>query len=332
MRKIVWLLVNLLILSTIQTTFAAARLGPPVGELQKYPERIRIVVARAAAKVDSSGIQFSVDERLCGEAPDEVLLRVDEDTFADVTIGSSYVLAWTYLRRNRGVIGGWEEDPAGPSVVQVMGLGATALFEDTPQIRFLFSPASQAGIEGPGRQLDALLAQMQRSDYRSRGLVITELYLRPDLTEQMNPAQVELLKEVLQTQELEAQNHDFLLRAALRLPADQTSPWLAESFRKIIILHGTQYDLASYVPGLVRTAARGLQQTGAPPDIELLSILLYSNNPGVATAALDAMNQIDAGAAVIQAEKALGRGWIHSESRRAINRYLGQVRTDTPDA
>ena len=97
--------------------------------------------------------------------------------------------------------------------------------------------------------------------------------------------------------------------------------------RKIIIEHGTQYDLRSFVPALVRTAARGLQQTGAPSDIGLLSNLLYSNNPGVAIAALETMDHIDPGATVVKAEQAMERGWIHSETRRELLRLSqpGQI-------
>jgi len=48
-------------------------------------------------KADSSGIQSSVVEQLSGEAPDEVLLRVDEETFDEVAICSRYILALTNL-------------------------------------------------------------------------------------------------------------------------------------------------------------------------------------------------------------------------------------------
>ena len=332
MRKVGWLLYGLLMLAMMQSAIAARRLGPPVEELQTDPNHTRIVIAVAREKAESNRILFSISNRLSGEAPEEVLLQTNEETFAGVVAGRSYVVAWTYLRRNRGVPGGWEEDPDGPSIVQVMGLGSTALFEDTPQIRLLFSPAAYAGPEGAEQQLDALLAQMQREDFRSRGLVITELYLRPDLTEIMNPSQGELLKIVLQTQALDPQHQDFLLRSALRLPQDLTSPWLGEAFRKIIIQHGTQYDLSSYVPGLVRIAARGLSQTGGRADIELLSILLYANNPGVAKAALAAMDHLDAGVTVVKVQQAIERGWIHGESRRALTRYLDQNKTRDPKA
>jgi hypothetical protein len=323
MRKTVWLLNGLLLLAPMQSATAATRLGPPIEYLQSKPDHTRIVVAVVSKKPESPNILLSISERLSGESPDEVLLRTDEETFADVEVGRSYIVAWTYLRRNRRVIGGWEEDPAGPSTVTLMGLGSTALFEDSPEIRLLFAPVS---LE-PDEQLDALLAQMQREDFRSRGLVIAQLYLRPDLTENMNPSQAEVLKKVVQMQTLDPQQRDFLLRSALRLSQDLTSPWLGEALRKIIIQYGTQYDLTSFIPGLVRTAARGLGQIGEPTDIDLLSNLLYANNPGVSEAALHAMDHLDPEATLPKVEQAISRDWIHSETRFTLQRYLRQIKS-----
>ena len=327
MRKIVFLLCGLLMLAMMQAAYAAKRLGPPIEDLQSEPERIRIVIAEAGKKTESSRIHFLISERLSGDAPNEVELMTDEETFADVVVGSSYVVAWTYLRRNRRVTGGWEKDPDGPFTVQLMGMGATALFEDTADTRLLFAPGAMDVSGNKSQQIDALLAQMQRQDFRSRGLVISELYLRPDLIEAMQPAQAELLKNVLQKQELDPQHRDFVCRSALLLPADMTTPWLAEELRKTIILHGSQYDLASFVPGLVRTAARGLKQTGEASDIDLLSMLLYSNNPGVSEAALESMGHLDAGATLVKAEQAIGRGWIHSETWSDLQRYISQAKS-----
>jgi len=319
--------IGLFVLAMMQPALAAKRLGPPIEHLQSEPDRIRIVVAVASEKSEPPGILFSISERLSGEAPEEVLLRTDEETFADVETGRSYVVAWSYMRRNRKVIGGWEKDPNGPSTVSLLGMGTTTLFEDTPEIRYLFTPGLNTDSEDSTQQTDALLAQMQQQDYRSRGLVIAQLYLRPDLTEHMTPSQGEALKAVLQTKTLDPQHRDFLFRSALRVSPDLTSPWLAEEFRKTIIQHGTQYDLRSFVPGLVRTAARGLSQTGGPDDIELLSSLLYANNPGVAKAALGTMDHIDAGATLEKAQQAIERGWVQSESRRALLAYISQAKS-----
>lgn len=309
-----------MLITPMQSANAAARLGPPIEDLQSNPERTRIVIAEAIKKPESSKIWFTISERLSGDSPDEVLLRTDEETFADVEVGRSYVVAWTYVRRNRSLVAGWETHPDGPYTVSLMGLGSTAVFEASPEVRLLFTPVSQDADQ----QIDALLAQMQREDYRSRGLVISQLYLRPDLTEKMNPSQVEELKKVVQLQELDPQHRDFLLRSALRLPPDQTAPWLAEALRRIIVFRGTQYDLRSFVPSLVRTAARGLGQAGEQTDIDLLSTLLYANNPGVSKAALQSMDDLDSKATRLKVEQAMGRDWVHKETRNYLEGYLRQ--------
>jgi hypothetical protein len=352
MRKLFWPVLGLLILASTPSAYAAARLGPPIEELRKNPERIRIVVGTVVEKPDAEKFLMTIDERLSGEAPDEVLLRTDKQTAAGLKAGDSFIVAWTYQRRNRGVIGGWETDPAGPSTVQVLGLGTTALFENSPELRLLFSsdatgdsvsPGTTALFENspelrllfssdatgdsvsPGRQIDALLTQLQREDILSRGLVVTQLYLRPDLTEQMNTDQVDVMRTILQTESLNPQHLDFLLRSAIRLPQEKSSPWLAEEFRRVIIENGTRYDLSTFVPSLVRTAARGLRLSGTPADIGLLSILLYSNNPGVSKAALESMDHLDRQATVARAERAISRDWIHGETRRILGNYLRQT-------
>lgn len=328
MRKTACLVAGLLALAMTQSAPAAKRLGPPIEDLQSTPDRIRIVVAQAREKPETGKIQFAVTERLSGEAPDEVLLRTDPDTFADVTVGEAYVVAWTHMRRNRRVISGWEEDPAGPSTVPIMGLGSTAVFEGTPEMHYLFSPGVVADPDRAERVIAALLTQMRREDYRSRGLVIAELYLRKDLTERIDRDQADILREVLQEKELADQHRDLLYQSALRVDRELTTPWLAEDMRRTIDQHGVEYDLRSFVPSLMISAAEGLQQVGDAGDIERLGRLLYANNPGVSKAALAAIEHMDPEAARARAEEALQKGGIHAETGNVLRRYLatGSIR------
>lgn len=324
MRKIVWLLFGILFLAMMQSTLAARRLGPPIEMLREDPDRIRIVTAVVSEKLDQPGIRFTVSGRLSGDALNEILLRMDKETHHDLEVGRSYIVAWTYMRRNRRVIGGWETDIAGPSVVSIEGMGATAVFEDTAELRLLFSGMLQNEPDAAIREKEALLTQLQRPDSRSRSLVISELYLRPDLTENFGKPQAAILKSVIEAHSLTAQQQDVLLRSASRLPQELTAPWLAEEYRRIISKNGAQYDLGSFVPALVRTAARGLQQNGTPADVELLGTLLYSNNPGVAKAALNSMSQLDHRATVSAVEKALTQGEVHGDTRTAMESLLRQ--------
>jgi hypothetical protein len=324
MGKIVGSLSGLLFLAMMQPALAARPLGPPIEELQSSPEMTRIVLAVAGEKEESPRIRFKISERFSGESPDELVLRMDKDTFADVNVGQSYVIAWTDMRKVRLLREGYEKDPDGPSIVKVRGLVSTALFEDSPEIRFLFTPSDSSSTQDAAEEINALLAQMLRDDYRSRDLVAGELVLKPELSKQMNRLQAGRLKQVLQTPGLSAQHRDYILQSALRLPEELRSPWLGEEYRRVIILHGTQYDLNSFVPGLVKNSATGLGRVGDQDDIELLSILLYANNPGVARAALASMDHFDSPAATAKAELAINRGWIHSQTRRVLEKYLEQ--------
>lgn len=323
MVKMRYLLFGFLVAAAVQPAAAAKRLGPPVEELQSVPDRIRIVIAEVREKPEPGKIVFSVKTPLTGDSPDEVTLRLDEDSFDDTTVGQSHIVAWTDKRRNRRVIGGWEKDPDGPYVVRLLGLGSTALFEDNPDTRLLFSPGTITDPNAGASLTDALLAQMQREEQRSRGLVIMEFWLRKDLTAEMTAEQVNLFADAVRDSAVPPQQRELLFQTALQLPPENTSPWLAEELRKTIIWHGTQYDLRSFVPALVRTAARSLGQVGTAEDIELLDTLLYSNNPGVSKAALGAMDQLDRETAIARAQRALERGWIHNETRLALRRYLG---------
>jgi len=325
MHKTVRLINGLIFFSMMQSAIAARPLGPPIAELLRDPGHTRIVVATARVKSGSFRILFEIGQRLSGDSPDEVLLRTDEETSAEVDIGHSYVVAWSYLRKNPILRKVWEIDPDGPSIVEVRGLGSTALFEDTPEILFLFTPGKVNTPERKGKQLDALLAQMRYEDQRGRDLVSAELLLRPDLSEEMNQLRVEKLKTVLKDTTLLPQHRNFLLQSALRLPLKLRSPWLREEFRRNITRWGTEYDLGSSVPGLIKTSAQGLRQTGGPDDIELLSSLFYANNPGVAKAALETMQHIDPGETAVMVKQALDQNGIHNETRRALEAYLKQT-------
>lgn len=329
MPKVLQLISGLVLLAVSQAATAARPLSPPIEELMSSPELNRVVVATASEKAESPRIKFTVSERLVGDSPDELVLRMDEETWADVKTGQVYVLGWTDQRKVRLLREGYELDPDGPTLVKIRGLETRALFVDSPEIRFLFSSRNMSVADAESQEVDALLKQLKRDDPRSQDLVAGQFVLKRSLAEQMNQAQVESLRDILKQPGLDTQNRNFLLQTALRLPEDKQAPWLAEEFRKNIIQHGTQYDLSSYVPGLVKTSATGLGQVGKAGDADLLAILLYANNPGVAEAALKSMDQLDPEAALAGANLAIERGWIHTTTRRNLERYVKQKASGT---
>ena len=144
MNRIVWPLISLLSIAVSGAAFAARPLYPPVEELKSSPELVRVVAVVAGQKQEPPRVKFAITDRFSGESPDQMSLRLDEAAYEDVIPGQGYILAWTDMRKVKLVRKAYEKDPDGPSVVQVRGLDTLALFEDSPEMRFLFS-ARDAG-------------------------------------------------------------------------------------------------------------------------------------------------------------------------------------------
>lgn len=322
MHNTACLLAGLLTLAVTQSAPAAKKLGPPIDELLSAPQLTRIALAVALESDDPDRAKFRVTKEISGDSPGELLLRADEGTLSGVVPGENYIVAWTDQRKVRLLREGYELDPDGPSIVTVSGLMSQGLFRDSSELRYLFTALKDPETVDRNKEIDALLAQVRKEDPASRDLAVGQLMLDAELGEQMSASQASTLREVLASDQLLVQHRDYLLQVAQRIQGDQTREWLAEEFRKSIIWHGTQYDLSSFVPALMVTSARGLQEYGEKADVALLGPLLYSNNPGVAKAALGAMDQLDAEQASVRVNKALERGWLSDTSRRALQRYL----------
>ncbi|RMH21727.1 MAG: hypothetical protein D6696_05145 [Acidobacteria bacterium] len=301
---------------------AAPRLGPPSLYLQDEPHRVAVVEARGV--VDDGRAAFVRRQLLLGdraeeEMPPELVVRMGPEALAAIEIGRTYVLGYTRLRpaaRQRRV---YEEDPLGPSVVALPGVG-DALLDDTPAIRRLVTTPA----EGDRRTLEAVLDQLARPGALSQRFAAAELLLRRELQELVTAADVKRLQAVLAAPELDPMAHDVLLRAAEPLAARFGGEWLAEDCRRVLKAHGTELDLHSFVPSLVLTAARILGKVGNRDDVPLLARHLLSNNPGVAKAALPSMAALDPVATGERVRELVARDDLLAETRRVLERYLNQ--------
>jgi len=63
---------------------------------------------------------------------------------------------------------------------------------------------------------------------------------------------------------------------------------------------------------------------GGPPDPNLLGTLLYSNNPGVAQAALASMDHLDPAVTPAEAEQAIATGGLHEKTRQVLQYCLAK--------
>jgi hypothetical protein len=216
-------------------------------------------------------------------------------------------------------------DPEGPKLLDVRGLGTPALFEATRELRFLFQTARAEEPPADRAVLDALLALMARPDPRGRSLVILEFYLRPQLQALITESDEKIVRDTIADDGLHTELKSFLLEAALKFPRPEKATWLAAAYRDVIASSGAQYDLATHVPALVKTAVKGLRVVGERADAPRLTPLLLSNAPGVATAALETMDSLDPEGTRVAVHRVLEESiWddsVNPEVRRVLESY-----------
>ena len=301
--------------------YAARPLGPPIAELFKNDNRIArgVLVDRPAAQK----ITLRVDDYVYRSDVKTLTLNVDKEVFASVTEGREYLVVFSRLQRNRLLRDQWEINPQGPALVSVRGLGTPAIYASTEAIRTLLRPPEQRPELSADAATGLLITLAENSaDGRARELGIFELYLRDDLQATISAANARRFAVLAAAAGPRLKN--FLLQAATHFPKQRREPWLSSAFRQSVADYGSVLELNSYVPLLVKNALLGLGGAATADDAQMITKHLYSNAPGVARAALAALDAIAPHGALEAAKQALENQRIAPVTRRLLRRYISQ--------
>lgn len=299
---------------------AARPLGPPIAEF--FNDRNRIATAVATAKSSDSKVVMQIVDYLYLEDDDEIALAVDANVLADVEVGAEYVFVFSRLRKNRLLRDEWEVNPDGPAPVKARGLDTPAIYASNVPIATLLTPHRRDALSADAETSMLLSVADDDGSLRAYELAIFELYLRTDLQIAISADNARRYAAV--TSDADARLKNFLLEGAKNFPEKRRSPWLEREFRSVIVAHGSALDLNSDIPLLVKNSLLGLRDGGTVNDFDMIATHLYSNAPGVARAALAAMNDIDPQQALALAQKALETNDIHSVTRRELTRYVNE--------
>jgi hypothetical protein len=298
----------------------AKRLGPPSDFMRHQANKSAILVAREPA--GEGRFDFSLEQALQGETPDEITLRVSPQGLDMLETGVSYLVGYSDLwqPRNRRS-DAYQIDPNGPRVLQVPVVGP-ALFEASTAMRALVAPAaaSEDGTVERAR-LDAIVAQVQRPDRQSRLFVLAELALRPELHELAGESDLTALRETLASGDLDPATLELFLRATAPMADRWGGEWLAAACRDAIVEHGANLDLGSAVPSMLVVALRTLGKTGRVDDAPLAGRHVASNNPGVGKAAFGAMASLDPALAAERAPALLADEAVHGDTKGVIAEF-----------
>ena len=305
---------------SIPLTVEAARpLGPPIAEFFKGENKVaRGVVVE---KMTANKIAIRVDDYLYQSDDEDMTLKVDTNVFADVIVGTEYVFVFSRLRKNRLVRDEWEVNPDGPGLIQARGLGTPAIYVNNAVIlALLTSPDDRGELSADAETTLLLRLAESKGDERARELAIFELYLRDDLQGTISGDNADRYATIAMSAKPRLKN--FLLQGAGNFPEERRTPWLPNEYRKTVAAHGTELELNSDIPLLIKNSLLGLREDGTVDDLEIIGKHLYSNAPGVAEAALTALDAIDPRQALARAQQAVQSDEIHLVTRRNLIAYI----------
>ena len=313
------------VLAAVAENVSARPIGPPLHELTTG---YNLTMVAEAQKAEDRGVHFERQLALHGKTDEAITLRVDPAARADIVVGERYLIVYSKVIPQPGYREVKVLDPEGPRIVTLPGRSVPAIFPDNDDLRFLFSTSHDDDTD-PDQVLDALVRALGSDDERTRALAIYELFQRPDLRERGGSEALSATESVLATPELDIEQRDHLLQVALDLPGATTEAWLVDSQRQVLDESGPQLDLATFIPGLVKTAVNGLAVTGDATDVKRVTPFLRSNAPGVAKAAMNTLYSLDPTVAARAVAEALEQDDLHLEIRRAFGERLRATTEDS---
>ena len=307
------------IVSLPLVTQAARPLGPPIAEFFK-PEN-RVACGVVFERLANNEVKIRVTDYLF-QSDDEVLtLGIDAGVYDDVKVGTEYVFVFTRLRKNLLLRDEWELNPGGPALVKARGLGTPAIYTNSAATSTLLTPPGQRDeLSKDTETLMLLEVAADDSDRRARELAIFELYLRRDLQGTISGDNAERYATL--TSSADPRLRNFLLQGARFFPEERRTSWLGHENRESVAAYGTVLELNSDIPLLIKNSLLGLREEGTVDDLELIGKHLYSNAPGVARAALTALDAIDPQMALVLAQRAVLTDKIHLVTRRGLTTYI----------
>ena len=298
---------------------AARPLGPPIEEYFKGDNRVAsgVVTEKNAVNI----IVVQVSEYLFQSDDENLNLKVSAEVFNDVKIGAEYVFVFSRMRKNALLRDEWEVDPEGPGLVKARGLETPAIYESNVALLALLRAPDRRGELTTNEETSLLLSVAENNvDNRARELAIFELYLRGDLQSSISRDNAQ--RYAMITASADPRLKNFLLQGARHFPEGHRAAWLGREYRETVAAYDAALDLNSDIPLLIKNSLLGLREEGAPKDLEVIGRHLYSNAPGVAGAALEALDAIDPRQALVLAEQAVKTDKIHLVTRRELKTYI----------
>lgn len=204
----------LALLSLFACAAFAAKVKPPGAVLREATTSIASV--EFAENGPSGRMVFRRIEKLGGDAemPELIDLAVPEELRRIVLPGERYLIAYTIFRREAEQI---RADRRGAQLLVSPGL-EPALLRDSPENRAILAWRAGDDAAAVKARLPELLALLDAQDPQRQNFALSEIVLRPQLTEALDTRSRKTLQRFAARSEANANARARLLQAAVVLP------------------------------------------------------------------------------------------------------------------
>jgi hypothetical protein len=282
----------LTLLSLACSNVLAEGIAPPSENLHRATNNIVIAVV---LDIDPAGA-FSVAKQsdLFGEnpAPKKFSLRAPGWVLAQLSKGTSYVIAYTAYSANPMMSESVVLDPNGPMVLMDPGM-EPAIFKDSADTRQMLAQAPRASEITSRAYLVRVLAGLANSDPQIQNYFSAELAFRAALQNKLSAGDVLLVKQLLDSPDAHPSARAQLLEVAAKLPAAFDNVWLEKCTSQLIgslpvTGHTTAGDLSA---ALAQAAFVVVEQRKLETALPKLVRWIPSDAPGLAEFALLAIRR-----------------------------------------
>ena len=309
----------------------AEGLAPPSENLHRATNMIiaAIVLDIDAPDKNSTGA-FSVATQslLFGRdpAPTKLSLRAPSWVLAQLSTGSSYVIAYTGYTSNPMLSESVVLDPNGPKLLMDPGM-EPAIFKDSASIRELLAHEPRASeVESRG-YLERALAGLANRDPQMQSYFSAELAYRSELSDKLNASDVLLVKQFLDKPDAHPSARAQLLEVAANSPDRFDDLWLQKFVTQLLgSLPTSGHTVAGDLTGaLTQSAFAVLEQRKLEIPLANLTRWIVSDAPGLAEFALLAIRRQAPTQEQVLLEQALERTLLNNATRAFLLDHMRRL-------
>jgi hypothetical protein len=282
-------------------------------------------VVRVGERVAADRFEFHEVTPILGDRPGPWVVRMTEALADSVDPEQEYVIAFTdWIPDPNFKTNPPSKDPDGFKLISVSLVGE-CLVPAVKPVRELFLAPDGYFDDQREHAIDIALAALISGDPAVQRFGAGELALRTDLAESYSSGQQSIIRKSIVRSQGDTVARSSMMAAALTIPPQPKFDWLPVVARNVLSTIEPQFSGDANLPALAVAGLQALGARGSRNDCDLVAPFLLSNQTGVAASALRALEKLHPKTAAREAQAALAKPDLPSQSRRDFEAFVQKM-------